>query len=80
MLRIIVFDEICPYGRNTARGTHLGGLQAVGAIGVGCTTVVGLPQPSASSSMSSNGRSVMRLGKAVVARRIEGPRGVGSAW
>jgi hypothetical protein len=60
---LLVFDEICPYGCGTASGTHLGGLRVVGVVGVGRVMVVGLPQPSASSTTSSNGRSATRLGK-----------------
>jgi hypothetical protein len=58
------FYEICPYGCIAARGTHLGGPRAAGATGVRRVTVVGLPQPTTSSMMSSNGRPAMRLGKA----------------
>jgi hypothetical protein len=65
---------------DAVRGTHLRGLQAVGAAGVGHVMVVGLPHPLASSTMCSNGRSVMRLGKVEAARRVEGRCGVGSAW
>jgi hypothetical protein len=48
-------------------------------IKVGHTTTVGLPQPSASSTTSSNGWPMMRLGYAGAVRHVEGRRGVGSA-
>jgi hypothetical protein len=51
-----------------------------GATEVGCVTAVGLLQPSATSTMSSNGRPTTRLGYEGVARHVEGRRGVGSAW
>jgi hypothetical protein len=56
-----------PYRRSTMRGTHLGGFQAAGAAGVGHVTVVSLPRPLASCTMSSNSWPAMRLGKAEAA-------------
>jgi hypothetical protein len=50
-----------------------------GAAGVGRVTVVSLPQPSVSLTTSSNGRPTTRLGKAGVARHVEGRCGIGSA-
>jgi hypothetical protein len=43
---------------------------------LGRATTVVLPQPSTSSMMSSNSRSVMRLGYTGVVQHIEGRRGV----
>jgi hypothetical protein len=66
-------------GCGASRGTHLGGLRAAGAIGVGLMTAVGLLQPLTMSRTSSNGRSTTRLGYTRAARCVEGRRGVGSA-
>jgi hypothetical protein len=52
----------------------------VGATRVGHATVVSLLQPSAKSTMSSNGRSAMRFSYVGVVQHIEGRRVVGSAW
>jgi hypothetical protein len=41
---------------------------------------VGLPQPSASLMMSSNGKPLIRLGYVEAARHIEGQHGVGLVW
>jgi hypothetical protein len=50
-----------------------------GATRVGRVTAVDLLQPSATSTMSSNGQPTTRLGYAGAARHIEGRRGVGLA-
>jgi hypothetical protein len=64
-------------GAGASRGTHLGGPRTAGATEVGCVTVVGLIQPSAMSTTSSNGRPVMRLGYSGAARHVERRCGVG---
>jgi hypothetical protein len=51
----------------------------VGATGEGRAIVVSLPQPSASSTMSSNGRSATRLGYGEAVRCVERRHGIGSA-
>jgi hypothetical protein len=52
----------------------------VGATRVGCAMAVSLLQPPATSMMSSNGRSVLRLGYTGAVLEVEGQRGLGSAW
>jgi hypothetical protein len=78
VLRWPNLDVIFSYRGSVRSGTYLGGLQAVGATGVGHATVAGLLQTWASTGEGSMDRSVTEGGQTGVVSFVDGRGNDGS--